>query len=70
MKKKFFLSALLLWIMAPRQALAYIDPGTGSIILQVAIGGIAAVLATGKIYWYKIKWFFFKGPKEDKNSDE
>lgn len=36
-------------------AYAYLDPGTGSVIIQAVIGAIAAVLITLKIYWYKLK---------------
>jgi hypothetical protein len=34
--------------------LAYLDPGTGSIILQAAIGAILGSLLILKTYWYKI----------------
>ena len=37
---------------------AYIDPGTGSFLLQLLIGGIAAVFITTKMYWQKLKLFF------------
>jgi hypothetical protein len=36
-------------------AYAYLEPGTGSVILQALIGVIAGVLITLKIYWYKLK---------------
>jgi hypothetical protein len=36
---------------------AYLDPGTGSIALQLLIGGIVAVLATARGYWARIKAF-------------
>jgi hypothetical protein len=42
------------------EAHSYIDPGTGSIILQAIIGGIAALGFSIKLYWYKIKSFFKK----------
>jgi|TARA_B110000483_G_C17743334_1_gene369435 hypothetical protein len=42
---------------------AYIDPGTGSFILQAIIGALAAVSLTIKIYWQKIKTFFKKRKK-------
>ena len=32
---------------------AYLDPGTGSIILSAIIGAIAAGVTFLKIYWYK-----------------
>jgi len=36
-------------------AYAYIDPGTGTIIIQVIIGALVGVGITVKIYWYKLK---------------
>ena len=41
-------------------AYAYLDPGTGSILLQGLIGGIAAAIAFLSIYWQKVKAFFSK----------
>jgi hypothetical protein len=40
--------------------LAYIDPGTGSIILQAIIGAIFAGLVTLKFYWARVKRVFTK----------
>lgn len=40
-----------------RDAYAYLDPGTASIILQGVIGGIAATLAVGAVYWQRVKSF-------------
>ena len=34
---------------------AYLDPGTGSIILQAILGFIAAAVASVSIYWTKFK---------------
>ena len=33
---------------------AYLDPGTGSIILQVLLGGIAGIALAIKLYWHKL----------------
>jgi hypothetical protein len=41
---------------------AYLDPGTGSIALQLLIGGIVAALATLRAYWSRIKAFSTRGP--------
>lgn len=38
-------------------AYAYLDPGTGSIILQVILGGMAGALVIVKLYWHKFKEF-------------
>jgi len=34
--------------------LGYLDPGTGSLILQLIAGGAAAVAVTGKLYWGRL----------------
>ena len=33
---------------------AYLDPGTGSIAIQVILGGVVALLATLKLYWARV----------------
>ncbi len=33
---------------------AYLDPGTGSMILQVLIGGIAGLALAGRFYWNRL----------------
>ena len=50
------LTAVAISVSSP--AYGYIDPGTGSLIIQGIIGAIAAVGVTLKIYWHKIKIFF------------
>jgi hypothetical protein len=40
---------------------AYLDPGTGSIALQLLIGGAVAALATLRTYWARIKTFANRG---------
>ncbi len=45
---------------------AYLDPGTGSIILQGAIAAIAGAAFTLKLYWNRIKAFFFKSKSSKK----
>jgi hypothetical protein len=46
--------------------LAYIDPGTGSLMLQALAGGAAAVAVFGKIYWRRVKSLLRIGrPKEE-----
>jgi hypothetical protein len=36
-------------------AQAYLDPGTGSFILQMLLGGVAGMLVVGRLYWEKLK---------------
>jgi hypothetical protein len=42
---------------------AYLDPGTGSLVLQVIVGGILGVGVILKAYWTKIMRIFGKGKK-------
>jgi hypothetical protein len=37
--------------------LAYLDPGSGSMILQIIAGGLAAVAVTAKLYWRRLMKF-------------
>ena len=47
-------------IPAPEGArrVAYLDPATGSLIIQVIAAGLAAAGLAGKTYWHKIKSLF------------
>ena len=47
-------------LLIPTKAFAYLDPGTGSIILQAILGFIAAAVASISIYWTKFKIFLNK----------
>ena len=37
---------------------AYIDPGTGSLIIQVAVGFLVGGLVGAKVFWKRIAGFF------------
>lgn len=49
-------------------AYAYLDPGTGSIIIQAIIGTIVGGLAALRLYWEKVKTFFSRN--KTKNEKE
>jgi len=48
---------------------AYLDPGTGSMMLQVILGGIAAVAVAIKLYWHKLASVFGLRKKEETEDD-
>ena len=53
-------------------AYAYLDPGTGNIIIQAILAFIAATITTLSFYWTKVKIFLsklFKKNKEDKKEN-
>ena len=47
---------------------AYLDAGTGSMILQAVAAGAVGVLVFVKAFWHRIKNLFTR--KSDKSSDE
>ena len=51
------LSACLLVVGFSRDACGYIDPGTGSYILQILVAGIVGSLFVVKIFWKRISLF-------------
>lgn len=57
---KKLIPVLVLMVASIPQAHAYLDPGTGSMILQGIIAAVAVVGLTLKNYWYKIRGFFGK----------
>jgi hypothetical protein len=72
MKRKRFMSeaiscallAVLASLLLVREAYAYLDPGTGSYILQILIAGLFGVLFMLKVFWGRIVGFFSKGSPE------
>jgi hypothetical protein len=57
--------ALVLGLLAtPGVAHAYIDPGTGSLVLQGLIAAVAAAGVVIRGYWYRIKGWFRRADPE------
>ena len=61
---RFLIFLLFFNVFFLSKAQAYIDPGSGSIILQALLGALAAAGATVSIYWNKFKNFFKKKKKK------
>ena len=55
MRKSTLLASFAIFIMATDNAYAYLDPGTGSIILQALVAGVASTIFAVRIYWSRIK---------------
>tara|TARA_Y100000591_G_C21788761_1_gene675357 strand:- start:556 stop:762 length:207 start_codon:yes stop_codon:yes gene_type:complete len=67
--KKIILFLLIYNLVFNNNAYAYLDPGTGSIILQAILGAIAAGFSYCAFYWNKVKNFFKKlFKKKEKNN--
>ena len=50
-------------------AYAYLDPGTGSLIIQGIIAGSLTVALIAKAYWYKLVSFFKKESQEESEDE-
>ena len=49
-----------------RTVFAYLDPGSGSMMLQVIAGGLAAAAVTLKVYWRRFLVFLrIRKPEEE-----
>lgn len=51
-----YLAAVLV-VISPRTAYAYLDPATGSMLLQLVLGGLAGLALMVKLFWRKILRF-------------
>jgi hypothetical protein len=61
MKNKDYLLLILavaFFTLSPSRASAYLDPGSGSMILQLLIAGFLGALFTIKTWWREIKAYF------------
>ena len=43
----------------------YLDPGSGSVILQAIVGGFAAIAVTGKLWWRRVTGIFKRNRDEE-----
>jgi hypothetical protein len=44
-------------VYADAVVFGYLDPGTGSMLVQLVVGGLAAVAVTAKFYWRRLLVF-------------
>lgn len=51
---------IFILLLSEKNAGAYIDPGTGSMIVQAVIGAIVGSAVAIKIFWKRIKYFFLR----------
>jgi hypothetical protein len=78
MNKKMKIASLMIllsiFLVLPiNRSHAYLDPGTGSYILQLVVAGIAGALISIKVFWRNIKMFLvsiFYRDKQDGLSEK
>jgi len=61
--------AIFVFVAFAKPAFAYIDPGSGSMILQVILVAFVAGWFTIKNYWLRIIGLFKGGSKRDDSSE-
>ena len=61
----FFLS-----LTAPSAAFAYLDPGSGSMLLQLVLGGLAGLAVIAKLYWHRLLALLGMHPQQEESDSE
>lgn len=51
-----------------KDAYGYIDPGSGSVVIQMIIGALVGIGITIKLYWYKFKEKIMRSNKKNEES--
>ena len=60
---------LSFYFLTTVNANSYIDPGSGSIVLQIVIASVLGTLTLIKIYWSRLKVFFAGLLKKQPNNE-
>ena len=51
--KPYVALIFLIFVTFPAPVMAYIDPGSGSLLLQLILGGVAGLFVILKLYWHR-----------------
>lgn len=62
---RYAVASLIVILVCPVVALAYVDPGAGSMLLQLLLGGLAGALIFGRLLARRIARFF--GLRKDRD---
>ena len=57
-KATFTTATISIWLISIQPAYAYLDPGTGSMILQIILGGVAGMMVAGRVFWHQLLTLF------------
>ncbi len=66
---KFAVLCLGILLFLTRPAHAYLDPGSGSMVLQLLLGGVAALGVVIKLFWHRILNIFGIRKEDNSNSE-
>ena len=60
-------SVLAAALATPTAAFAYLDPTSGSMLLQLLLGGIAGIAVAVRLFWHRFRGFL--SPRKSDDSD-
>ena len=69
-QSRLVLVIMVILLLMPVSALAYLDPTTGSMLISAIVGLFASLVLAIKTYWYRIKTFFKRKPVVESDSDD
>ena len=69
MKKGLFVLVLYFVWLSETQVDAYLDPGSGSMLVQLLLGGVAGAAVIVKLGWQRFR-DMFRSSSEDRNEIE
>ena len=61
---------MVISLLMPVSAFAYLDPTTGSMLISAIVGLLASLVLAIKTYWYRIKKFFKGKPAQEDADNE
>ena len=64
---RFVFLVMVTVLAAEAPAEAYLDPGAGSMLLQVLLGGTAAAGVLVKVFWHSLTMLFRRRPSDNGN---
>jgi hypothetical protein len=59
----------LLLVASTQVAHAYVDPGTGSYVIQILIAAVVGAAFAVRVYWNKIKGLFSRSSSEGQGTE-
>ena len=66
---RIFIMSLLLILIISKSSYAYLDPGTGSLLLQALAAGLFFCIFFAKQVWRKVLNVFKKSVEENSSND-
>jgi hypothetical protein len=69
-KKGMVLVLILFFLTFTKYMYGYLDPGTGSYVIQVILAAILGIGVAFRLFWHKIKGIFKKKPDTQDHIEE